>query len=68
MSGIEGIDTRKPDRTLCLVTDCGKKGLYRSARSKAGYCSIHKHLAVARVVADGDSHRAWFDTREDLPE
>jgi hypothetical protein len=58
-----GISKHKADPALCMVTECPRKALYRAnKKSKRGYCSEHKDLAVSFNAAN-KSNRRWLDER-----
>lgn len=58
------INKSKRDATMCLVTDCLRKALYRNNRSERGYCKLHKALVhPALAVSDStwiENHRATY--------
>lgn len=64
---IKGISTNKENPAECMVSDCTKRGLYRSPSSTTNdgrksvrdYCSKHKHFAM--TGSSSPSLRAGLD-------
>lgn len=65
------IDIRKPDPAVCMVRDCDRKALYRSAATQGrnkggrGYCSKHKAYATMHPPS---MEKAWLNIARRLSE
>lgn len=62
MSQRAGIYRLKDDKQTCLASGCDRKAIYLNAQSsnrgiKRGYCSKHRHMAIAQVSYKTSEHR-----------